>query len=467
MAGSQTSGKNSLVTGDKLAKLKSISTSSLVETISSTLGSDAMLHLVGGTVRDILNGEEASDIDLASKVDAKDALVTLEAAGLRVIPTGVDHGTITIVTDEEKVELTTFRVPGPRESAKPAYSDTIEEDLSGRDFTINAIAFNTSTDELVDPFDGVADLNNSILRAVNDAETRILEDPLRILRMIRFGPAAARTVERSLADAAKKQVSLLTRISPERIRVELEGILLTDHTRQAFEVMRELEILPEVLPEVVPTYDFEQNDYHPEDVFYHTLTVLERAPEDLMVRLAALFHDLGKPPTLTVGDDGRRHFYNHEKISADLTKQAMKRLRFSNELTRAVQTLVALHMRPVTCGGPGIRRLMRDLDGLMEPWLALKHADAPPLIPEEQFKEEMAAFKRMLQEELDRQAGPSYGKLAVSGDDLKELGLAEGRRLGTVLNSLEEIVIEDPDQNERHILMEHASRLIQETTDAE
>ncbi len=434
--------------------------SHLLQNVLSALGEDSECHLVGGVVRDALLGESREDIDMASVLHPEEARQRLSAAGFHVVDTGIEHGTITVVSEGKNLELTTFRSPSARNET--SYSDSIETDLSGRDFTINAIAFDPGTSSLVDPHGGQKDLKDKVLRAVGSASDRILEDPLRSLRAVRFGPAAGRELDVSLRAAVKDHKELLKDVSIERIRDELVKILCSPCPSPALNYLIEASILEMFLPEVMPSVGFEQNEFHIHDVYEHTLWVIERAPATELLRLSALFHDLGKPHTLSVGEDGRRHFYKHEHVSEDIAKKVMKRMRFPKKLTENVATLVRYHMRPLDCGPAGTRRLMRDLDTLFEDWLLFKRADMPPVFTEEEFQEAYDQFQEMVQTEHARTSLPEYGHLAVNGNDLIKEGMAPGKKLGTVLKALEEAVIEEPEKNQKELLLELAKTLYKE-----
>ena len=410
------------------------------------------LYLVGGTVRDILSGDSNVDMDLATSLNPQKAIKLFTAKNIRVIPTGIQHGTITVVIDEENIEITTFRKPESRENF--SFSETIEEDLSGRDFTINAIAFDLDTLNLIDPFNGLEDLNANILRAVKDPNARFKEDPLRILRMVRFGTASNRTIDKATFDSAKKNVELLKKVTNERIRKELCEILQSKDVISGFNTLKDINAFPFILPEIIPAIGFEQNEFHTHDVYEHTLWVIDRTPkENLKLRLSALFHDLGKPHTLSIGDDGRRHFYEHEVISAQISESVMTRLKFSNKEIVDVKNIVALHMRPIDCGPSGVRRLMRDLGDNFIEWREFKSADSPPVLGDDDFKTRAKKFDDLVEAEKLRLETAKNKKLAINGDDLKKLGLPEGREIGIILKKLEEIVIEDPSQNEFENLM--------------
>jgi len=438
--------------------LRAIVHASPLAPILAALGSDAAVHIVGGTVRDALLDVSPADIDIASKLPPEVARNRLVAAGLHTVDTGLKHGTIMVVVDGRHVELTTFRTKHPT-----VYSETIEADLSLRDFTINAIGYAVATDEIVDPYGGAHDLAAHHLRAVGAASERFTEDPLRMLRMIRFGPAEGRTVEADCLAFTAAHTALIREVSVERVRIELERILVGPEAGAAMRALVSSGLAKEILPELLPTVGFEQNAFHIHDVFEHTIWVLERAPRELTLRLAALFHDLGKPPSLSIGANGERHFYRHEELSATLCLTAMRRLKFSNDLTDSVASVVRHHMRPLDCGPAGVRRILRDLGDQYSAWRQIKIADAPPLMSEVEFAARLAAFDALVETEFARRKGSVYGKLAVDGEDLKAVGCAPGPGMGRLLRFLQEVVIENPDLNEREELLRRAQAFMQNT----
>lgn len=430
-----------------------------VRHVLSVLGPEAQLHLVGGAVREAFFSDEVHDLDLAVRFTPERTGELLQQAGVRVIETGKRHGTVTAVGEDSHVEITTFRKPG---AVRPDdYSSSIEEDLAGRDFTINAIAYSLSDGTLVDSQGGFSDLERSLLRCVGAAEDRFREDPLRMLRLIRFGPASMRSVDEAAVSAVRSLSKNILGVSVERIYEELSRILLSPQAGAGIKTMLELGLIELLLPEMLPSVGFEQNEFHIHDVFDHTLWVIDRCPFDRRLRWAALFHDLGKPASFSVSEDGRRHFYNHEKFSETIALDVMERLRFSNHDSKAIATLVRYHMRPLEVGPAGLRRLLRDLDDQFEPWLEFKRADSPPIMNDEQVQSKFKQFHELLDAEYARRKGPGLPKLAISGTDLIELGMRPGPALGGVLKQLEEMIIENPDVNTREILLIEAKRLIE------
>ena len=437
------------------ARLRTIAETAPLQVLKKAIA-PAQIYLVGGSVRDAFLTTADTDLDVATSLTALEVKDRCTAQGIRIIETGIQHGTVLAVIDDVHIEVTTFRVPSSRDTHTTARD--ITTDLSGRDFTINALAFDLASSSLIDPFNGVQDLEEAIIRGVEDAEARFIEDPLRILRMIRFGPAQGRTIEHTTLEAAKKHVALLTKVSCERIKGELDRILMSPFPHRGVQAIHEIGGLPYTIPELIPAVGFEQNKFHIHDVFEHTLWVLERTPPHLILRWSAIFHDIGKPHTLSVDPDGSRHFYSHETVSEDLSKKRMKDLKFSTDDSRSIGLIVRHHMRPLDCGAPGVRRLIRDLGKELALWRTFKSADSPPTIPEEEFRVTAARFDQLLATEQKKMLGPSYGKLAITGEDLISLGVKPGPQMGTLLKELEELVIEDPSRNTKETLLDEARK---------
>ena len=453
MVKSQKHGKSSSVllpAREACRRLSALCDSPPLYPVISGLSPVTILYLVGGTVRDVLSGIEETDFDLASPLHPAEVAAHLEASGIKVVETGMRHGTVTAVIGSEHIEITTFRKPG---KDAQCFSLSIQEDLGARDFTINAIAFDIRKHTLIDPYGGVEDLRLGLVRAVGMAAERFSEDALRILRLLRFGPASGRSIDAMTLDAARTYASQLALVSPERVREELLHLLNSAHPAEALRMLPQLGIMGIILPELVPCVGFDQNRFHTQDVFEHTLSVIERCPAEGLLRFAALFHDAGKPHTLSTDENGDRHFYEHEVVSARICKAAMRRLRFSHAQIREVVTLVGYHMRPVECGPAGVRRLMRDLGPYFDSWRIFKYADATPTMADTDVREKLLQFDKLVLQEVERQKKSERHGLAVTGHDLLRLGFQPGPQMGEVLRQLEELVIEQPELNTKQQLL--------------
>lgn len=419
--------------------------------------SGAELYLVGGSVRDAFYTTTSTDLDLTTNFSPQEVHKLCTEHGMKVVDTGIKHGTVLVVCDEKHVEVTTFRKPSNREDHHIA--DTLLTDLSGRDFTINALAFSLQDLTLIDPFDGLQDLQSGLLRAVGDPYARFQEDPLRILRMIRFGDGDGRAIEKTTLQAACDSVSTLSSISVERIKSELQNILLTANPGDGIKRLHQIGGLPHTIPELIPAVGFEQNRYHIHDVFEHTISVLNRTPLNPILRWAAIFHDIGKPHTLSVDDKGERHFYSHEVVSHSKGVERMRSLKFSSEEIKKIGSIVRHHMRPLQCGPAGVRRILRDLGSEYSLWRLFKEADASPTIPHEEFLKDAKYFDALVSQELEKSKNPAYGTLAVSGEDLLLLGIPEGPLLGAILKQLKEDVLDSPANNNKDYLLTTAKNL--------
>ena len=409
------------------------------------------LFLVGGVVRDLLLGKNSDDIDLATPMLATEVLSKLESAGIRTVATGLKHGTVTAVIDGENIEITTFRAGRENESYE---NHTIHSDLLGRDFTINALALDCSTEELIDVGSGIYDLKAGRLVAVGDPEKRFTEDPLRIVRMVRFGEAAGRVVQEKTAQAAIALRHSLKSVAIERIKAELEGILMESAPADGFRALKKYELLEFVFPELIPTIGFEQNRFHIHDVFDHTMDVLSKTPADRILRISAIYHDIGKAYTLSTDSEGNRHFYDHEKVSEEIARKDMARLTFSGEDIDRVARIVRLHMRPFDCGPSGVRRLLRDAGDEFYRWREFKNADHPAVFDDDKLLQMKTNFDAMVETERNRVVGSFKSPLAINGDDLIKLGFKPGKKIGEILTYLKELTLEDPERNEYAALIE-------------
>ena len=450
-----------MIMDEVLISLKKLANSKELFELRRGLGQGSELYIVGGSVRDCINkvlkkdsGKIKTDIDVASKLRPNDIKERLERAGVRVVDTGITHGTLTAVINGIQIEITTFREASARNESR--FSNSIEEDLAGRDFTINAIAYDIERGSLIDLFGGIKDLQAGVLRCVGKARERLNEDPLRLLRAVRFGVAQGRLMDEELVQSIKELAPKINDVSVERVRDEFSKILVSPNPKEGVQFLLDSGLLAQFIPEILPCVGFEQNEYHIHDVFGHILDVLADTPPDLILRLVAFFHDIGKPATLSVDENNRRHFYCHETKSVELCKQVMNRLKYSNDEIHLVSLLVAEHMRTFTCGAAGVRRIIRDLGEAIDLWLVLKRADKSPTMPQDEFDKQLNDFQELLDQEREKLKEPSYGKLAVNGDDILALGIKASPLVGEILRSLEEVVLEDPSQNKKDILLQKA-----------
>lgn len=409
-------------------------------------------YVVGGAVRDYLLDHSPKDIDITTSARPEEVMSIFPNS----YPSGIDFGTVTVIIDGNEYEVTTFRQDGEyldgRRPKSVVYGKTIEEDLSRRDFTINAMAMKIDG-KIIDIFDGQNDLEKGVIRCVGNPFNRFTEDGLRILRAFRFSSRFGFEIEKETLEAIKATKENLKKVSHERIRDELIKILMTNNIAHTFLGMYETEVLDIILPEVAKMYGVNQNhSYHIYDVFYHTMKVVENAPKNEIVRLAALFHDIGKVDTKET-IDGIDTFYNHHIVSTDIAKEILKRMNFSNEIKNEVLELVCLHNRQIPATSKSVRRLLSKLEYTsLDNLLALKKANILGQNPEYLYRiSDLDKVKELSKSEKSM----NIKDIAVNGYDMINLGYS-GRDIGKVLSYLLDCVLDDPVINTREKLLELA-----------
>ena len=381
--------------------------------------------------------------------------------GERAVPTGLKHGTVTVRTEDQPVEVTTFRKDGAyRDHRRPetvTFTDSLEEDLRRRDFTVNAMALDLRG-TFRDPFGGLGDLERGILRCVGEPERRFHEDALRILRGLRFSACLGFVLEEKTASAIREKKELLRDIAPERVWAELSRLLTG---RWADEVLR---AYPEVVgvfwPELMPMIGFDQRTrHHCYDVWEHTLHALAAVEPDVVLRCTMLLHDVGKPETFTLDARGHGHFKGHPARSAALTEDMLRRLRVDNATRETVVRLVEWHDRNIPRTDQGLRRALRDLgEADLRRLLAVKRADNQAQAHQDLLGE-IDKAEAILDRLLAEGACVSLGQLAVRGGDLAALGL-RGPAIGRMLDLLLDRVVDGDVPNERDILLKTAAGLL-------
>jgi tRNA nucleotidyltransferase/poly(A) polymerase len=438
--------------------------------LREALGPEAELVVVGGAVRDELLGRPHADWDLATRLLPQVVMERARAAGLRVIPTGLQHGTVTVLLEERPVEITTFRTEGDyRDGRRPdavALGVSLEEDLSRRDFTINAMAMPLGGGELVDPFGGQDDLRARLIRAVGDPLRRFGEDGLRPLRACRFAAQLGFTVEAATLAAIPQRLDISRKVAVERVCTELTKLLCGAEPQLGMALLASTGLLDLWLAELRPMLGCPQNRHHRFDVWEHTLATIQGVPAEAGVRWAALLHDAGKPAARTVDAGGEAHFYGHEGRSVELAELLLGRLKASHALRSEVLALIRHHGTHPTAawGEAACRRFLRALaeDGLdLARWAVFSHADqqAKGLDGEARAREHRATLARL--EALATADPPLTVKaLALDGAALMQLaGRSGGPWLGELQRHLLEAVLDDPTLNTPESLAELAKRI--------
>jgi len=426
--------------------------------LKAALGPDAELVIVGGAVRDELLGRPHADWDLATRLLPQVVMNRARAAGLKVIPTGLQHGTVTVLLEDRPVEVTTFRSDGDyRDGRHPdsvRLGVSLEEDLSRRDFTINAMALPMGGGDLVDPFGGRKDLAAGLIRAVGDPLQRFAEDGLRPLRACRFAAQLGFTVEEATLAAIPQRLEVARRVSVERVFTELDKLLRGAEPARGLGLLEGSGLLDLWLPELRPMIGCGQNRHHRFDAWVHTLEATRFAPSDSGLRWAALLHDLGKPGTRSLGPDGEAHFYGHEARSEAMAAALLERLKASHALRKDVGALIRHHGTHPTpaWGDAACRRLLRRLneDGLdLDRWAAFRLADQRAKGFEWDLRlAEHETLMARLRALLAAAPPLSVRDLALDGAALMKLAdRSGGPWLGALQRQLLEAVLDDPGLN--------------------
>lgn len=418
-------------------------------------------YCVGGCVRDAILGLAPHDYDLCTS--ALPEQIAQVFAGHTLVRAGEKHGTVGVVMDNNVYEITTFRTEGGYQDSRHPdwvkFVPTVEEDLSRRDFTVNAMAYSPNRG-IIDPWGGQADLKSQVLRAVGDPATRFTEDALRILRGVRFAVRFRLTPEPATLKAMEALAPTLEKIAKERIFDELCKLLLTV---TADDLLRFVPILQQVIPELTASVGFDQHSpHHVYDVFTHTAHVVEAAPKDLALRWAALLHDTGKPRAFYRDEDGRGHFPSHAKYSAQIAEAVLTRLKAPTALRERVVLLIAQHMTQLT---PDKRLLRRRLsqygEETVRQMLQLQHADfgskgTGTAQEEAVFVEIEACLNEILAEDACLQ----IKDLAVNGKDLMAIGFPSDPSLGKCLQFLLDQVLDEQLANEKTGLLKAAQEFL-------
>ena len=415
-------------------------------------------YMVGGCVRDSVLGRKPHDYDICTSATPDEILKAFPDE--EIIPTGLQHGTVTILINKEPFEVTTYRIDGDysdnRRPDNVTFTKNLVEDLRRRDFTINAMAYNPKTG-LIDPFNGMEDIKYKKIRCVGSAEDRFNEDALRILRAIRFEAQLGFAGLPETMFEIERQYERLKNISIERINSEFCKIVVSE------QFCVELVLYPNVfslfIPELKDLIGFQQNNpYHAYDVFDHTVHAIEKCEsDDLVVRLAVFFHDFGKPHSYQDGEDGIRHFKGHGKVSAEITDSIMKRLRFDNETRNNVVELVYYHDATFEVGNKYVKRWLNKIgEKQFRRLLEIRKADikGQKLDYEESWIEKVNNIENIIEEILSEKSCFSLKDLAVNGNDVKEvMKLKEGKDIGYWLNEILKRVIDGELENNKDDLV--------------
>ena len=429
--------------------------SSIIEILNKN-GYEAFV--VGGCVRDFLLGITPDDYDVTT--NAKPIQIKQCLSDYKVIDTGIEFGTVTVISDGIPVEVTTYRIDGEyndnRRPENVAFTASLEEDLKRRDFTVNAMAYNPMTG-FVDLFNGKDDLKKGIIRAIGNPTERFNEDGLRIMRAIRFASRYDFIIEEKTSEAIHNCRNLLKNIASERIAVELNKLLCG----KCEAVLREYpDVLSVFIPELDKCVGFEQHTkYHNKDVYEHIIATVAAIEPVKHLRLAMLFHDMGKPEYFTMDENGTGHFKGHAIGSCEIAERVLKNLKYDNETTRKVLELIKSHDILIENRENLIKRYLNRYGvDMFRDIIAVHIADDIGKSPE--YQDRIETYRDVLltvEKILDEQLCFSLKDLAVNGNDIKKLGF-KGKNIGAVLNFLLDMVIDGKCKNERKELLDKAEK---------
>ena len=412
-------------------------------------------YIVGGCVRDALLGREPNDWDITTSALPMD----VKRIFVKTVDTGLQHGTVTVLAGGKGYEVTTYRVDGVYEDGRHpkavTFTPSLREDLQRRDFTINAMAYR-EPGVLVDLFGGQKDLADGVIRAVGEPVQRFSEDALRILRAIRFSAQLGYRIEDETLRAASELAVNLRKISAERIRVELEKTITSDHPallRTAYEAG----ITAMFLPEFDQCMETRQNNpHHCYTVGEHILKSMELIRNDRILRLTMLLHDVGKPACLTTDEQGIDHFYGHQEVSASMAQAILKRLKYDNDTIRKVVKLVRCHDMQIRLTAPAVRKAVVKIgEDLFPLFLEVKQADllAQSTYQREDKQEILDEVKRLYAEIIGHGDCLNLKHLAVNGSDLVRMGVRPGREVGDILARMLNDVLDVPSHNDKDYLL--------------
>lgn len=417
-------------------------------------------YIVGGCVRDGIMGKTAHDYDITTSAEPWETERVF--ADCRVVETGIKHGTVTVLYKGMSVEITTFRVDGDypdgRHPEKVAFSRNLKDDLARRDFTMNAIAYSPRRG-IIDIFGGESDIKGRIIRCVGDPEKRFSEDALRVLRALRFSAVLGFDIEENTKKSLLKKKETLAKVSKERTFSELKRLLCGENVKSVLLEYRE--VLAEIIPEIREMFDYDQQSkYHNSTLFEHTARAVEAAPPREEMRLAMLFHDIGKPACRSTDENGEGHYYGHAAKSAELADKILRELKCDNALRVRVCEIVKYHDIPVELSRKTIKRRLSRLGGELFCDVMEAH------IADDSAKQEFARARgetarqaiRIAEEIAEEQPCLDLKGLAVNGGDLREI-MEPSPVMGEILGKLLAEVVDGVLENEKSALMARAKEL--------
>lgn len=421
-------------------------------------------YAVGGCVRDAALGKEPYDWDVTTS--AKPEQMQKIFSSFKTVDNGLKHGTLCVINNRKPVEITTMRVDmGYSDNRHPdsvKFTSNIETDLSRRDFTVNAMAYNT-LDGFKDPFGGMDDIRNRLIKCVGTPDVRFEEDALRIMRGLRFASVLGFDIEKATAESIIKNKALLHNVAFERIRTELLKLLCGKNVKKI--LMDFAPVFFEIIPELEPMYKFPQHTpYHIYDIWEHTAAAVASAEPDPIIRMTMLLHDCGKPKMHTTDSNGIDHFKKHQEVSYELSLEILKRLRFSCDDQKEISRLIKYHdLRPTGNKKEALLLASELSPEFMLRLLPILRADAkaqnPVNLPKKLF--ELDKTENVIKAAISSGTCLSIKELDLSGDDLKRIGF-KGKEISDTLNILLKKVVSEVVPNNRQALLDYSCSLKKE-----
>ena len=409
-------------------------------------------YIVGGAIRDILLGLKPKDVDFATNL-SYEILKTLFSE-YTPKETGKSFGVLRIRVNNVDYEIAKFREDIYGKEEKVSFVDDIKNDLARRDFAINAMAYN-EIDGIIDLYGGQKDIENKIINFVGNAEERIIEDPLRVLRAFRFMSRLNFSLSENTIEAIKKQKSLLNGIPKERITMEFSKLLLGDNIRNTLILMKDTGVLELIIPEFKATYDFNQcNPHHNLDLFNHIINVVSKVSADLELRYTALLHDIAKPIVQTFDEKGIAHYKTHEIVGADMARDILTRMKLPVKLIDSVVEIIKKHMvlyKDVT--DKKFNKLLSEM-GYNNLWRLIEHCNADNSSKNNEVVSTENDLHERLKRAVEKQMQVTVNDLAINGKDLIELGFT-GPEIGQIKKELLDKYLSEEIQNKKEKMLNY------------
>nr|WP_315023169.1 HD domain-containing protein [uncultured Aminipila sp.] len=420
-------------------------------------------YAVGGCIRDSLMDSKPNDWDICTSARPEQVINCFE--GYHVIETGVKHGTVTVRLNGQSYEVTTYRIDGEyldnRRPENVQFVNSLQEDLARRDFTMNAMAYNSGKG-LADYYKGCNDLKDGIIRCVGKADERFKEDALRIIRALRFASVLGFSIEKETSESIHRNKNLIENIAVERINVELCKMLSGKGVKEVLKNYSD--ILSVLIPEIKPMIGFKQNNpHHKYDVWEHTIAAVENSKSEPVIRLAVLLHDIGKPESYTCDGKGVGHFYSHGEFGAKITEKILRKFKFDNQTISDVCQLVKYHDADISESSKFIKKWLNKIGIVQfERLLLVKQADVmgqSDYLKEKKLKT-LASIQSSMKQVLEEKQCFTLKELAVNGNDLIKIGIHDGKKIGEILNWLLEQVMENQLENKKDVLINETKKII-------